>query len=427
MGHWGDKKLKEKKDSMSRLRKLLLNILLFPVFGAFSVLTGNITTDTTELVNTYYDKVALKAEKPYCILEQFAVKSKDIPKFAGATVQWWRTIPLDVTIAELTEGVSPAADQLEFQNVTATVGIHGKVLAMSEFLGLVSIDPNLSTKATTLGIHRGKYIDRMYWEAIVKNLYPMRVDGLATYEVSGAEDGTGSQSTTVIGDASVNVSAGGVAVVTGGNNKGMSAYVTSYSTPTITLNTTKPSYALNEACAVGDTYKFANSTGLTAAMPLTCAAVAKAVVVLLSNHAMAKEDGYFIGVLSPFTQYDIRNDSNWINADLYSGVKKLYNGEVGSWGGVRFVMDTIPWRSTAGTMGSYVADGAVFHTPILGQECYAGVRIKGVQDQLIFHDKKQTGDPLEMFSTAGWKAHVAMKVLNAVWGVQVLSGATSIA
>jgi len=417
---------------MSKILKFLLrifkNALMLPVLIAFADMEGNISTNTTELINTYYDKVALKAEKPYCILEQFALKSKDIPKYSGATVQWWKTIPLGVTIAELTEGISPDPDTLQFQNVTATVGIHGKVLAVSEFAGLISIDPELSTKAASLGIHRGKYIDRMYWEAIVKNLYPMRVDGSATYESTGAEDGTAVESTIVIGDSLTATipAAGGVLVVTSGNNKGMGGYIASYSDPTITLSTTKPSYALNEACAIGDTFKAASSTALTAADELTCAAVAKAMVVLLSNHALAKEDGYFIGVLSPFTAYDIRNDTNWINADLYSGVKKLYNGEVGSWGGVRFVMNTLPWRSTAGTMGTYAAAGAVFHTPIFGQECYAGVRIQGVQDQLIFHSKTQTGDPLEMFSTAGWKAHVCMKVLNAVWGVQILSGATSI-
>ena len=32
-------------------------------------LTGNITTDTTELMCTYYDKVALAAEKPFLILD----------------------------------------------------------------------------------------------------------------------------------------------------------------------------------------------------------------------------------------------------------------------------------------------------------------------------------------------------------------------
>lgn len=391
-------------------------------------LTGNITTDTTELVNTYYDKVALKAEKPYCILEQFAVKSKDIPKYAGKQIQWWKTIPLAVSVAALTEGESPAATDLEFQNVTATVAIHGKVVCVSEFLGLVSIDPELRSKSETLGIHRGKYVDQMYFQALAQNLYPMRIDADSTYETTGAEDGTATETTTVIGDASLSTacSAGGVIVVTSGNNKGMGGYISGYVDPAITISSTAPSYALNEACTVGDTFKTANSTGITAADPLTCAGAAKAVVILQNNHALTMADGYYVGVLSPFTQYDIRNDSAWVNADQYAGSKKLYNGEVGEWGGIRWVLDTMPWRSTAGTMGTYSATGAVFHTPIFGQECYAGVGIEGVNAQLIFHNKKQTGDNLEMYSTAGWKAHLVCKVLNACWGVQVLSGATSI-
>jgi len=389
-------------------------------------LTGNITTDTTELMCTYYDKVALAAEKPFLILDQFALKSRDIPKYSGKTVQWWKSIPLTVTVGALTEGVSPAATDLEFQNVTATVDIHGKVIALSELLQLTAIDPEMKSAAATLGQHRGKYVDLLYWEALAKNLYPMRIDADATYEGTGAEDGTAVESTVVIGDASLTASANGVVVVTSGNNKGMGGYITSYSTPTLTISTTKPSYALNEACTVLDTFKFANSTGITAADPLTCAGVAKSVVILQSNHAVPLDDGYYGGILSPFTEYDIRNDSAWINADEYAGSKKLYNGEMGTWGMVRFVRDTIPWRSTAATMGTYVATGAVFHTPIFGKECYAGVRLQGVQDQLIIHDKTKTGDNLEMYSTMGWKAFLVCKVLNAVNGVQILSGATSI-
>ena len=328
---------------MSKWKKFLLNILLLPVFGIFMAITGNDSSDTTELVHEYYDKTALMAETPYCILEQFSVKSLDIPKYSGATVKWWRTIPLDVEVAELTEGVSPDPDTLQFQLSEATVGIHGKVLAMSEFLGFISIDPELSSKAKTLGIHRGKYIDRMYWEALVKNLYPMRIDDSATYQITGADDASGTSTTVLINDATVtDVYEGGVCVITSGNNKGMGGYVAPHVATEITLSTTRPSYALNEACASGDTFKVANSTGLTAADPLTCAGAAKAIVVLLSNHALAMVDGYFIGVLSPFTQYDIRNDSAWIDAALYSGAKQLYNGEVGSWGGIRWVMDTIP-------------------------------------------------------------------------------------
>ena len=411
---------------MSKWKQFILRLLLLPVFGLLMI-TGNDSTDTTELIMEYYDKQALSAEKPYCILEQFAVKSKDIPKYSGQTIKWWRTVPLDVEVQELTEGISPDPDTLQFQRSEAQVGIYGKVLAMSEFLGFISIDPELSSKSRTLGIHRGKYMDRMYWEVLVKNLYPMRIDEDTTYQLTGADDASGTSTTSKINDAGItDVYEGGVVVMTSGNNKGMGGYVGAHVATELDISATRPSYILNEAPASGDTFKVANSTGLTAADPLTCAGAAKSLVVLLSHHALAMVDGYFIGVLSPFTQYDIRNDSAWINADLYSGAKKLYNGEVGSWGGIRWVMDTLPWRSTAGTMGTYAAAGAVFHTPIFGQECYAGVKISGVQDQLIFHNKKQTGDPLEMFSTAGWKAHLAVKVLNGVWGVQILSGATAI-
>ena len=73
---------------MINLKRFLRNILLFPLvmMGVLNQMTGNLVADTGELIPIYYDKVALKAEKPFCILEQFAVKSKNIPVF------WTRNI-----------------------------------------------------------------------------------------------------------------------------------------------------------------------------------------------------------------------------------------------------------------------------------------------------------------------------------------------
>jgi len=394
--------------------------------------TGNISTDTTELVPIFYDKTALKAESPFVILDQFATKSKDIPKYNGCEVYWWKRIPIIVTVTFTgltTEGTSPAAVDLEFQRVKAKVYQHGHVVKVSEFLEMIAIDPELKSRAESLGEHRGKYIDMMYWEAIAKGFYPMRIDADSTYEFAATCDTTGT--TTTLDDASLtqidDFWNGGVVVITSGNNKGMSGYVSDFvaATDIVTISTTAPSYAFNEATALED-FKIATSTGITAADPLTCAGAAKAIVILQSNHSIPYSDGYYCGVLSPFTQYDIRNDSAWINADQYAGSKKLYNGEIGEWGGIRWVLDTIPWRSTAGTMGTYAAAGAVFHTPIFGQEAYAGVRIKGVQDKLVITPKDKTGDPLQLYSTMGWKSIFTSKVLNGTFGVQLLSGATSI-
>ena len=389
-------------------------------------LTGNISTDTTELVKTFYEKKALLAEKPYLILEQFADKSKDIPKYSGGTVNWWKRIPMTVSITALTEGSSPSAEDLEFQQVEASVSQYGKVVAISDFLGFVSRDPEVSSKVESLGENRGKTINRLYWQEIVKRAYPMRVDQDSTYEGVYTADDTAS--TTTFEDNALTEATdawnGGVIVFIDDTNKGMGGYISDFNA-TNDLITFTP--AVNDAptAARADQAKVGISTGITAADELTCAGVDRAVKVLQQHHAQPF-GGFYIGVLSPFTQYDIRQDSAWVNAQQYAGSTRLFNGEIGQWNGVRFVLDTDPWRSTAGTMGTYSASGAVFHTPIFGKESYAGVRIKGVQDHLIFHDKTQTGDNLEMYSTAGWKACFVAKVLNATWVVQILSGASDI-
>jgi len=418
---------------MSRLKRLILNILLFPVFGLFGIYASstnpNLKSTAAELVNIFYDKTALKEGKPYNMLEQFAVKSRNIPQGAGDEIDWWKVVPIPVAsdYGVLTEGQSPAATLLNYQRVKALVKGYGLVVTLSEFLQIISIDPKMASTAQSLGIHRAKTINRMYWGCLAQNLYPLRVTANTSYEVTGIADGSATTSTVIDTAAGITDGTVGVLVMTNGNNFGMGGLATYASaTTTFTISATAPSYILNEANAALDTYKFASSTGLTAADPLTCAVLAKSVTILQNNLAAPYGDGYFGSILSPFTQYDVRNDSEWINADHYAGSKKLYNGEVGSWGGIRFVMDSLPWRSAAGTMQTYAAAGAVFHTPVFGQECYAGVRFNGVQDQLIKKSKEQTGDPLETYSTMGWKAYLVPKVLNALNGVQILSGATNI-
>jgi N4-gp56 family major capsid protein len=413
------------------INRFLRNILLFPLvaMGVLSAFTGNTSGDTTELVPVFYDKTALKYGKPFSILEQFATKSRDIPKYNGCEVYWWKGIPIVVTVTYTglaAEGESPDAVDLEFQRVKAKVYQHGHVVKVSEFLEMIAIDPELRSRAEKLGEHRAKYINKMYWEAIAKGFYPMRIDADATYEVEGVSSTSTSTTKFVPATAmTAMASAGGVMVITSGNNKGMGGYLTTYSGGAVIVET-YPSYALNEICADGDTCKAANTTAITAADPLTCAGAAKAIVVLQTQLASPYDDGYFRGILSPSTQYDIRNDSAWINAQQYAGSKRLFNGEIGEWGGIRWALDSIPWRSAAGTMGTYDASGAVFHTPIFGKDAYAGVRIKGVQDKLVITPKDKTGDPLQLYSTMGWKAIFTGKVLDHTHGVQILSGATSI-
>ncbi len=140
---------------------------------AYSVYTNtNKKADAAELVNIFYDKTALKEGKPFSILDQFAVKSRNIPQGAGDEIDWWKTVPIDVEsdFDVLVEGESPAATKLNWQRVKALVKGYGKVVTMSEFLQLISIDPKMQSTAASLGLHRDKTINRMYWQCLAEYL-----------------------------------------------------------------------------------------------------------------------------------------------------------------------------------------------------------------------------------------------------------------
>ena len=197
---------------------------------AYTVYTNtNKKADAAELVNIFYDKTALKEGKPFNMLEQFAVKSRNIPQGAGDEIDWWKTVPIPVAAdyGVLTEGESPAATKLNWQRVKALVKGYGLVVSMSEFLQIISIDPKMQSTAASLGTHRSKVMNRMYWGCLAQNLYPMRIDGSATYEMQGTSATSTSSSVLV----SANLSQandfwnGGVAVVTNGNNCGMGGYI----------------------------------------------------------------------------------------------------------------------------------------------------------------------------------------------------------
>ncbi|GAG89220.1 unnamed protein product, partial [marine sediment metagenome] len=61
----------------------------------------------------------------------------------------------------------------------------------------------------------------MYWEAIAKGFYPMRIDADSDREGTGSHDSTGGSETTFAPKAAMTNQAadGGVIVVTSGNNK----------------------------------------------------------------------------------------------------------------------------------------------------------------------------------------------------------------
>jgi len=385
------------------------------------------TTGTlTALMKTYYDKLLLEVARPKMVLDQFADKSRDIPRHEGQTVSFQRFVPLEVVTATTNEGELPPYVELEAMRFEATLQKYANAVRITEEVELTALSPVLEAAVKELGENMGQSLNRLYRGALAKFLYPMRVDNSATYGKSCVA--TAGTTTTLTDATNLSEAAdfwnGGTVVITSGQNKGYSAHIDDFASGVITF-----SPALKEACDAGDTFRVVTSTGITSTNVITCSAVERAVALLKYFNAPSYDGKYYIGIISPFVQYDFMQDSAWVNAHHYAQDTALFDGEVGRWGGVRWVEDTDPWLEAAGTIGTYNANGAVHQTPIFGKHAYAGVGIEGVPDKLFIKKPgdQDTSNYINAYSMVAWRVYFVPVVLNALFGVTLISGASTIA
>ena len=109
----------------------------------------------------------------------------------------------------------------------------------------------------------------------------------------------------------------------------------------------------------------------------------------------------FVGIIHPYVAYELRRDPDWIDVHKYAQPDEIYNGEIGTLHGVRFV--------------------AVFSTLILGAHAYGSTEIEGGG---LEHIVKQLGygdDPLNQRASVGWKAHKTAERLVEQYMVRIES------
>lgn len=164
---------------------------------------------------------------------------------------------------------------------------------------------------------------------------------------------------------------------------------------------------------------------------MSVSAIRLAVATLKKNKAPKWENGNYRGVFNVDAIYQLQGDTaagNWINIGLYNSEKNaemLKKGVIGTLYGVDIVETNQAFSASA-------ADGQVAPTGrsnfIAGKGAVAEVKISGLGDARIIHkrsDNNDTSNPLEMYSTLGWKVDAyAAKVLNADWVVNAISYGT---
>lgn len=125
-------------------------------------------------------------------------------------------------------------------------------------------------------------------------------------------------------------------------------------------------------------------------------------------------DNNYICIIHPDNAKDLFEDPDIVEAFQFAqnrgNANPLFTGVLGDWMGIRFVETT-----NLQVISSYGMSGAdIYEVVMLGKEAYAVTELSAHAARTIIHPRGTGGhtDPLEQYSTVGWKAALTAKILN---------------
>ena len=303
----------------------------------------------TPTMKTFYDTQLLENARPNLVHAQFAGRQA-LPRNHGKSVEWrkWNTLK---DAEELTEGVIPTGQKMGQTSTTGAIKQIGLYVTVSDQLELHALDNVILGATEELGASAGTSIDKRVRDAISAGSNVQYCDKI----------GTGGAHTAVTSRA-----------------------------------------------------------GLDLTAKLTPDEVNKAVTTLKKMKA-PKIDGKYVAIIHPSVAYDLRGSDGWIEAHKYAAPTEIFKGEIGELHGVRFIEtteakifnnSTCPVKSAAGASGSPPATYySVYSTLFLGKDAYKMIDPEGGNLEMIVKSKDEIGGPLNQFSTVGYKAEMAAKLL----------------
>lgn len=124
------------------------------------------------------------------------------------------------------------------------------------------------------------------------------------------------------------------------------------------------------------------------------------------------EDGMYLLVVHSDTEMQIQADSTWQAAYAYTDPENMRKGLFGQYAGVKMLRDN---NIVASAMGS--AGAVLYYSVILGKGAMAVSDLNGGINTYIKESGPQdTSNPVNEFSSFGWKVMFAPKVLNVSCG-----------
>ena len=341
-------------------------------------------------MKTFYEDTLIDNAEPKLVHDQFGDKYP-IPKNNGKTIEFRKYAALPKALTPLTEGVTPAGNNLSVSTKEATINQFGDYIKLSDMLQLTTIDNNVIQSTKLLGSQSGRTLDTITREII---------------------------------------------------NAGTNVVYADKSDGSETLS----------------------RKALTLDAELTVDTIFRAVAQLKNMNADGIDGGDYVAIIHPFVAYALMTSKDWISIHQYKNPENIYQGEIGTLGGVRFVESTeakvfkekgcpeyyeltkdakfvagkeyytksdsgTTYTKASVTAGSAVTANTyyekkytgIFSTLVIGAHAYAVTDVSGGGLQHIVKQLGYGDDPLNQRSSVGWKATKTAEILSDEYMVRIES------
>jgi N4-gp56 family major capsid protein len=401
------------------------------------VINTTATSGLAPTVQTYYDKKLIRDMKPRLVHYQYGQK-RSIPRGSGKTVNFRKMTPFAAITTALGEGVVPTGQEMAMTELTATVAQYGSFVKITDMLDMTAIDPMKTEAQELMADQGGLSVDHIVRAAMLLG---------TNDQVAGAHDyryeaiSTNILTTTEIRKA----------VRTLKNNKarpfmrnGKPYFIaivspnSTYDLQSDTLWQGVGQYQDKEAIFSGEigrlfgvifvetteaaTIEAANLTA--AARNLTVASWTDGTKTLVVDEAITEAEATALAGRKLL----ISDEGTTGKPQFYATIASATAGAAGS--------AAIVLTQNQSALGVTPADGDVLYpgeagaggidleaTLVFGQDAYGVVDIEnGGNVQLIVKGPGSAGtaDPLNQFSTVGWKVKaMCAKILQDGWMVRI--------
>lgn len=139
--------------------------------------------DVSPRVGMYAAVQMLKHAEPILVLEKFA-QTRPIPKNKGQTIKFRRPVPFAISTTPLTEGVTPASQQMAYEDVTANLAQYGAFSELTDVIADTHEDPVLNDMSMLSGEQAAETKEMLNWGVVSAGTNVMYSNGSARADVN---------------------------------------------------------------------------------------------------------------------------------------------------------------------------------------------------------------------------------------------------